>query len=70
MIALPKEGWIAKDEDGRVWLFPHKPKLSDNFGYYHWICESDGIFIGRYAFPNMNWKDEPKSCKIRIEFYN
>ena len=68
MYTLPKEGWIAKDEDKRVWLFPHKPRLSYSFGYHHWICESEGVFIGRYVFPDINWEDEPKFCKIRIEF--
>lgn len=71
MKPLPKEGWIAKDEDERVWLHPHKPELilSGN-GLHYWACGSDAIFIGRCAFPDMNWKDKPKPCKIRIEFDN
>lgn len=71
MYKLPTQGWIAKDEDGRVWLHPSKPKLTKSAnGMNYWTCGSDATFIGRYIYSDRDWKDEPAFCHIRIDIQN
>ena len=46
------EAWIARDEDGRLYLFPSKPKKFKKEGMWH--CHRDDIiFLGKESFPNV-----------------
>lgn len=68
MNKLLTNGWLAKDEDGRVWSHPTEPRLIKSAnGRHYWICGNDATFVGRYAFPETDWRDKPKFCDIRIE---
>ena len=57
------EGWVARDEDGRLFLFLIEPQKAIG----QWIG-SRYIRLGSAFFPEVQWSDkEPTKVKITIE---
>lgn len=58
--------YLARDKDGALWAYSHKPKRA----YNSWACSSVGsgtyIYLGSSTtdFPQITWEDEePTSCE-------
>lgn len=62
-----KSIWIAKDEDGSVWMFENKPVR--NRGSRVWDpSEGDYIellFDDHIWFPELQWEDEPLELTVK-----
>lgn len=61
------EAWVARDEDGHLYLFPSKPKKFKKEGMWH--CYRDDIVnLGKESFPNVLWsQDHPTKVIIKIK---
>ena len=58
------EGWVARDEDGMLYLYRVKP-IKDNFEWYSYGIH---IALASASFPEVQWSDEePTKVKITIE---
>ena len=58
------ELWIARDKDGRLFLYSKKPTL---YGDYY--DSSIGILFGEldnYMFPEITFGNSPKQVKIEL----
>lgn len=57
-------GWVARDEDGNLFMYRTKPERNE-------VLQ---VWIGRYAdfdlrnslFPSLTWEDEPLAVEITI----
>ena len=64
------QAWIARDENGKLFLYPHKPIK----GKAKWIMfNTFGVGFGftelvKECFPEVKWSDsEPTKVKLVIE---
>lgn len=61
------EAWIARDKDGRLFLYPRKPEKN----VVQWTLPDIGfdfIRLGRESFPEIQWSDdEPTRVSITIK---
>lgn len=58
------EAWVARDENGMLFLYPEKPKkMRDN-----WYAEKVGyVKLNDSLFPEVQWSDEePKGIELSI----
>lgn len=66
------EGFVARDEEGYISLFPDKPERDmydcNDVTYGFWD-ETNGhhIELPTDSFPSVTWQSEPKKVKITIE---
>ena len=58
MRSLPKEfKWIARDRNGRMFVYNVKPKKSDSY----WEAQNilwNSVFIFKHLFKSIQWEDE------------
>lgn len=56
--------WIARDEDGSIWLHLNKPSKWNN----EWFSKGCGIIpIDKTLFPEIKWEDsEPTKATMKI----
>ena len=60
-----KEMWIARDEDGLLYLFFKKKPQK---GKTYWDQNDDWIEIDNHLFPEIKWSDkEPTKVKLVID---
>ena len=58
------EGWVARDMDGKLFLYKLKP-LKD---LTVWYSPGFSLALGRTPFPEIKWSDdEPTKVKLVIE---
>ena len=60
------EGWVARDEDGELYLYLRKPKKVAG----QWLTREFqlGFKLDGESFPEVKWSDdEPTKVKITIE---
>ena len=62
--ALPViNGWAARDWDGSLWLYLHKPTR----GNEKWCCGGTGFMqINATLLPSLGWEDEPIEIELPI----
>lgn len=66
------EGFVARDEEGYISLFPDKPERDmydcNDITYGFWD-EANGhhIELPTDSFPSVTWQSEPKRVRIKIE---
>ena len=66
--------WIARNKDGELHLFSHKP-YRDHSNTQWTLCHADYGYIiddvTKEALKDLTWKDEPIEVKIAIpmEYY-
>lgn len=66
------QGWVARDEEGYISLFPDKPERDmydcNDVTYGFWD-EANGhhIELPTDSFPSVTWQSEPKRVRITIE---
>lgn len=59
------KAWVARDYDGRLYMYPDKPKkMSDN-----WYAPKVGYMkLDESLFPEVQWSDEePKQIELSIK---
>lgn len=78
-IELNLDLWVARDKDGKLYIYKHKPKRGYKFYWavyddrsLHFESEYIDIESSKILFPNiedyfdfssMRWEDEPKQLK-------
>lgn len=60
-------GWAARDEDGQMWLYKHKPiRMFDYISYGQW--DGEVVDTRPYSyFPDLTWNSEPVETEIIIK---
>lgn len=62
------EGWVARDMDGGLFLYPFKPyRESAWFAIPKGVEYNAAMQIDKSLFPSVTWQSEPKRVRIRIE---
>ena len=60
------QGWVARDEDGSLWLYVEKKPIKKSTG--HWTNNEGGEQLEDYDFPSVKWSDEePTEIEIKIK---
>lgn len=67
--------WIARDKDGQLVLFTHKPTRGQyewnetmHFWMYLSACNDNGEYTDFvYGFKNLTWEDEPIEVRLETE---
>ena len=61
---LPKiKGWVARDEDGSLFLFLFKPQRGNS----EWLCGADCWYqIDGSLFPEVTWQSKPIEVELTI----
>lgn len=55
--------WIARDEDGSLFMYQNKPRKDE----YHWYSTDYDLFsIDDTLFPEIEWED-PEPTEVQIE---
>ena len=58
------EGWISRDKNNSLCLYPKKPyRFEDR---YWWFPEDEYIGLPREYFSKLTWENEPQKVKIII----
>lgn len=59
------KGWVARDENGQVWLYAQRPFRNHTV----WTTDKGRYFIRIYdtLFPSLRWEDEPIEVEIIIK---
>ena len=58
------EAWVARDKDGKIYLYRYKP-IKDKFV---WYSPGFHLALASASFPEVKWSDdEPTRVKITIE---
>lgn len=60
--------WVAKDQDGSLWLFSEKPTRSKIDGG-SWICDGNFMMLPKnledgQQFSSLTWESEPISVRL------
>lgn len=56
--------WIARDEDGSLWLYEKKPYK----GKHIWYNDSPDYHINGRLFPEVKWEDEePRELILKTQ---
>ena len=63
--------WVARDKDGALWLFTHKPERSSFSKRFEWELPDDVVsFASRMQlpytmFPGLKWEDDPLEVVLK-----
>lgn len=58
------QGWVARDSNGDLWTYTHKPIRSDKS---YWLGEVADFALSNDMLPNLTWSDDPQECEIIIK---
>ena len=62
------EAWLARDENGEIYLYRDKPKKGDEQWYLNSLTCTGLIYLSDEMSPEVQWSDdEPTRVKITIE---
>lgn len=56
--------YVARDKDGRLFLYHRKPKRSQRPDCYFWEEDFESMGLDSSLFPNLTWDDEPLEVEI------
>lgn len=61
--------WVAKDQDGSLWLFSEKPTRVEKDG--SWICDGSFMMLPqnleeRQLFSGLTWESEPVRVRLNV----
>ena len=65
MSGISLDGWIARDEDGRLHLFEVEPRRLEE-KHRWWDRDYHTTGLDEREFPELKWEDEPISVKLVI----
>lgn len=62
--------WVAKDQDGSLWLFSEKPTRSEKEDG-SWICDGSFMILPRnleerLQFSGLTWESEPVRVRLAL----
>lgn len=63
-------GWMARDEDGRIYLYDDEPKRENGKPYgkpSEWGSVNVMTKLSVASFPDLSWSDEPQEVEIIIK---
>ena len=55
--------WVARDGNGKLYLYNEKPKYYNNLEA--WFVGGICSRLGNNFFPNLTWKDKPIEVELR-----
>ena len=64
--------WVARDKDGALWLFTHKPERSSFDKRFEWelpdnaLADGHGMPLPYDMFPGVTWETEPLEVVLKI----
>lgn len=58
------QGWVARDANGNLWTYTHKPIRSDK---PYWLGEVADFTLSNDVLPDLTWSDEPIEVEIQIK---
>lgn len=63
--------WVAKDQDGSLWLFSEKPTRSEKEDG-SWICDGSFMMLPRnleegLQFSGLTWESEPVKVRLILQ---
>ena len=59
--------WIARDEDGRLYLYPIKPYLIDNPFNDYWNNEDENwMQLREDSFPEVTFENSPMEVELKL----
>lgn len=64
------QGWVARDEDGRIYLYDDEPKRENGKPYgkpSEWGSVNVMTKLSVASFPDLTWSDEPQEVEIIIK---
>lgn len=63
------EGYVARDANGDLNLFRHKPGRVDNIAIQGWLSAAGSLLLllDEKSFPSVTWESEPKKVRITLE---
>ena len=61
------EGWAARDANGELNIFYHKPERVNDLSVQGWLSIDGYLPLDRSLFPSVTWQSEPKRVRIKIE---
>lgn len=64
------QGWVARDEDGRIYLYDDEPKRENGKPYgkpSEWGSVNVMTKLSVASFPDLSWSDEPQEVEIIIK---
>ena len=63
---MEQEMWLARDEDGSLWLYEHKPQKYNEIWLYRF--SEPVIPVDKSLYPEVKWSDdEPTKVKLLID---
>ncbi len=57
-------GWVARDGNGNLWTYTHKPIRSEN---PYWLGEVADFTLTNDVLPDLTWESDPIEVEIRIK---
>lgn len=67
------QGWVARDEDGRIYLYENKPERENGTPYCkpnEWVSGNVMTKLNVASFPDLTWDSEPETVEIIIKRKN
>ena len=64
------QGYVARDEDGRIYLYEDEPKRENGKPYgkpSEWVSENIMTKLSVASFPDLTWESEPTRVEIIIK---
>ena len=62
--------WIARDADGGLFMYSHKPKRESTFFMRNLKIEINGLWpLPETALPEVTWENSPQEFYIEINCY-
>lgn len=64
------QGWVARDEDGRIYLYEDEPKRENGKPYgkpSEWVSENIMTKLSVASFPDLTWESDPIEVELIIK---
>lgn len=64
------QGWVARDEDGRIYLYEDEPKRENGKPYgkpSEWVSENIMTKLSVASFPDLTWDSDPEQVELIIK---
>ena len=62
--------WIARDADGGLFMFSHKPKRESTFFMRNLKVEVNGLWpLPETTLPEVTWENSPKEYMVTMNIY-
>lgn len=58
------QGWVARDGNGNLWAYTHKPIRSDK---PYWLGEVADFTLSNDMLPTLTWESDPLQVEITIK---